>query len=170
MKKEIAVRLLRLAKQLMAADPKKAEWSPVRKDVDVGMRNKMMLQSLTSFAPALGKEMKKRMSVSLKKQGYDVRPNDLKREWSQYLGYIDESNNNNKYHYYAVYSFDTADGTLYLAGNCSGRIGIVERAYDLTLKYGGGPSTSERGAVSAAEKHLKPKLRKGYEKVRMTRG
>ena len=166
MKELIASKLIRLARRIQ-----EAEWKGVRKDVDVGMRNKMMLKSLTSFAPALSKEMKKRMSKALGKEGYDVRPNDLTREWSQYLAYTDVENNNNKYHYYAVYSFtDETGNEMYIAGNCSGRIGIVERAYDLTQKYLRGYPYSESQAVNAAMKHLKPKLRKGYEKIRMTRG
>jgi len=130
-----------------------------------------MHDSLTSFAPALSKELKKRIAKELNKQGYDVRPNDLTREWSQYLGYQDIENNNNKYHYYAVYAFDGPFGSpLYVAANCSGRIGIVERAYDLTKKYMRGPAESLARAVDAAEKHLRTKTSKGYEKLRMRRG
>lgn len=162
-KREIAARLMCLAKQLTA------EWTTVRKDINVSDRNRTVLKSLTSFAPALGKEMKKRMSKSLAKNGQGARPNDLKREWSQYLAYIDPINNNNKYHYYAVYSFEDETGAiLHVAGNCSGRIGIVERAYDLTDKYIGAYPFNVSQATRAAEKHLK--LRKGYEKIRMTRG
>ncbi len=153
------------------ASVKQAEWKPVRKDVDVGRRNQEMHQSLTSFAPALGKEMKKRMAKSLNQEGYEVRPNDLTRVWSQYLVYIDEARNNNKYHYYAVYQFTDNDGmTMYVAGNCSGRIGIVERAYDLTQKYLRSYPYRESSAIAAAEKHLKSKLGKGYERIKMTRG
>ena len=72
------------------------EWTTTRKDVDKGMRNKMMLKSLTSYAPALGKELKKRMVKARAKEGISVRPNELTRKWSQYLAYIDEVNNNNK--------------------------------------------------------------------------
>lgn len=165
-KKKIASRLLSLAKTLI-----EAEWKSVRKDVDISMRNKEMHQSLSTFAPALSKEMKKRMALSLGKEGYEVRPNDLTRVWSQYLAYIDIVNNNNKYHYYVVYSFvDPSGMTRYIAGNCSGRIGIVERAYDLTQKYLRQYPYRENSAIGAAEKHMSEKLRKGYEKVKMVRG
>jgi len=166
-KQKIAGSLLRMARHLMEA----REWTPVQKKVDVRMRNREMHDSLTSFAPALGKELKKRIANELNKQGFDVQPNNLNREWSQYLVYQDVDNNNNKYHYYAVYSFDGPNGeTLYTAANCSGRIGIVERAYDLTKKFMRGPAASLARAVDAAEKHLRTKTGKGYEKVKMTRG
>jgi len=164
-KEKFAKELLLIAKDLAA------EWAPVRKDVDVGKRNVELLKSLSTYAPGLGKELRARVSKLLAREGYEVSPRALTREWSQYLGYIAPETNNNKYHYYAVYSFDDPNGeTLYVAANCSGRIGIIERAYDLTEKYLGGPATSLARAISAAEKHLKTKTSKGYEKVKMTRG
>ena len=161
----VAQELLGLAKELTA------EWKPVRRDVDIRKRNQELKQSLTTYAPGLSKELKVKMAQSLQQQGFEVRPNDLTREWSQYLAYLAPETNNNKYHYYAVYSFFGPNGEeLFVAANCSGRIGIIERAYDLTKKYLRGPATSLASAISAAEKHLKPKIRKGYEKVKMTRG
>lgn len=166
-KTKIAQELVRLAGRIL----KEADWKSVRKDVDISMRNKEMHDSLSSFAPALSKEMKKRMSMSLNKAGFDVKPNDLNRVWSQYLAYVDIENNNNKYHYYVVYSFAGPDGlTRYIAGNCSGRIGIVERAYDLTMKFLKYYPTDDNRAINAAERHMSEKLRKGYEKVKMVRG
>jgi len=162
----IATELLRIAKSLTAAPH-----VPLRRDVDVNKRNTEALSSLTTYAPSLSKKLKNAMSDSLKKQGFDVDGNDLNRVWSQYLVYIDPANNNNKYHYYGVYSFDDDTGdTLYVAANCSGRIGMIERSFDLTLKNNRGPAGSEATAQSAAEKHMNPKIRKGYKKVKMTRG
>ena len=164
-KREIAARLLSLAKQLTA------EWTPARKDINVGDRIKTVNESLTSYAPRVAAEMKKRMAKSLQENGQDVRPNDLKRQWSQYLAYIDPNNNNNKYHYYGVYAFEDETGELrYLACNCSGRIGYIERAFDLTDKYLGTYPYSESEATRAAMKHMKPKVGKGYEKKKMKRG
>ena len=164
-KSTIAKELLGLAKKLTA------EWKPVRQDVDIRMRNKELKTSLTTYAPALSKELKAKMAKSLQQQGFDVDARDLTREWSQYLAFLAPETNNNKYHYYAVYSFGGPNGAdLYVAANCSGRIGIIERAYDLTKKYQRGPASSLALGVDAAEKHLKTKIRKGYVKVPMTRG
>jgi hypothetical protein len=60
--------------------------------------------------------------------------------------------------------------TLYIGANCSGRIGIIERAYDLTK---GRYTSSMNSAMSATQKHMNKKLRHPktpYSKVRMTRG
>lgn len=163
---EVARSLLRIASMVVKADR-----APVRKDVDVAQRNREVLQSLSTFAPGLGKEMRKRMALSLSHDGYDVRPEALSREWSKYLTYIDWEENSNKYHYYAVYSFAGPDGrTLYVGANCSGRIGIVERAYDLTKKFMRGPVDSLQAAVRAVEMHMRTKISKGYRPVPMVRG
>ena len=146
-------------------------WEPMRNDVNVSMRNKEMLDSVTSYAPAISQKMRKKVVGALSEMGYDVRPNELKREWSTYLTYIDYERNNNKYHYYVVYSFESPDGEeLFTGWNCSGRVGIIERAYDLTAKYLRGPATSLNRAIAACEKHLKTKERKGYERQKMIRG
>ena len=162
----IAGELVKMAKELVGI------WTPVRKDVDVTQRNVDLLRSLTTFAPGLGKEVRKRMAASLQDDGYDVRPDGLTREWSKYLTFLAPEDNHNKYHYYAVYSFTdpSAGGTLYVGANCSGRIGIVERAYDLTKKFMGGPARTLASAVSACEKHMREKLAKGYEVQKMVRG
>lgn len=148
-----------------------AKWEPVRRDVDVGMRNKEMLESLTTFAPNMSRILRDFIVKDLSEQDFDIRPNSLKREWSEYVVYQDQKNNNNKYHYYAVYSFTVDDGQqLFIALNCSGRIGIVERIYDLTLKFNAGPSESLNVAKNAAMKHLNSKLAKGYKEVKMRVG
>lgn len=146
-------------------------WEPMRKDIDVRMRNKEVHESLTSFAPSISKKMRVKVTAALKEMGYDVSPRDLDREWSTYLSYVDYEANNNKYHYYVVYSFETDSGeTLYTGWNCSGRIGIIERAYDMTKKFLGGPVPSLNRAIAACEKHLKTKERKGYQRAKMVRG
>jgi len=150
---------------------KEAAWEPVRKDVNVGLRNKEVHDSLTSYAPRISASMRKKASMELGRQGYDVNPRELNREWSQYLAYIDPEMNNNKYHYYVVYSFKTPTGEqLFTGWNCSGRIGIIERAYDLTEKFLGGPANSLTRAIAAVEKHLNTKKYKGYSVVKMIRG
>jgi hypothetical protein len=150
---------------------KDAAWEPVRKDVDVRMRNKEVNQSLTSYAPRISTAMRKKAAVGLEREGFDVNPRALSREWSVYLAYIAPEENANKYHYYVVYSFETPEGTpMYVGWNCSGRIGIIERAYDLTDKYIGGPTMRLNQAIAACEKHLNTKLRKGYERMKMIRG
>jgi hypothetical protein len=160
----IAQRLLELAKELTAA------WEPVRKDVDVGRRNVEMKKSLTSFAPKLSKILKERIADDLEARGYEVSARDLKREWSQYLTHHDVERNHNKYHYYAVYSFEGPNGEeLFVGANCSGRIGIVERAYNLSK----GAKTSQTAATADCEKHMRKKIshpRTPYTKVKMTRG
>jgi len=150
---------------------KKADWEPVRKDVNLGLRNKEVKKSLSSYAPRISTAMRKKAATDLSREGYDVDARSLKREWSQYLAYIDPDMNANKYHYYVVYSFNDAEGEpMYVGWNCSGRIGIIERAYDLTDKYAGGPTYRLNQAISACEKHLNTKKRKGYEPMKMTRG
>jgi len=154
------------------SDKKKdAAWEPVRKDVDIRMRNKEVNKSLSSYAPRISAAMRKKAAAMLMREGYDVDARSLKREWSQYLAYIDPDMNANKYHYYVVYSFNDADGEpMYVGWNCSGRIGIIERAYDLTDKYAGGPTYRLNQAIAACEKHLNTKKRKGYELMKMIRG
>jgi predicted DNA-binding WGR domain protein len=150
---------------------KDAAWEPVRKDVDIRMRNKEVVKSLSSFAPRISASMRKKATTDLLREGYDVAARSLKREWSQYLAFIDPDQNSNKYHYYVVYSFLDSDGEpMYVGWNCSGRIGIIERAYDLTDKYAGGPTYRLNQAIAACEKHLNTKKRKGYEPMKMTRG
>lgn len=160
----IATQLLAIAQELVA------DWSPVRRDVNVSERNSVALQSLTTFAPGLAKEVRQRLSSSLAGDGYNVRPNDLVREWSKYFTFVDPENNNNKYHYYGVFSFVQNGQPLYVAVNASGRIGIVERAYDLTKKFQHGPASTLARAISAAETHMRDKIRKGYQPAIMTRG
>jgi len=150
---------------------KKADWEPVRKDVNLGLRNKEVKKSLSSYAPRISTAMRKKAATDLSREGYDVDARSLKREWSQYLAYIDLDMNANKYHYYVVYSFNDAEGEpMYVGWNCSGRIGIIERAYDLTDKYAGGPTYRLNQAIAACEKHLNTKKRKGYEPMKMVRG
>jgi hypothetical protein len=47
---------------------------------------------------------------------------------------------------------------------------ILERAYDLTEKFQGGPANSLTQAVNAAEKHMRTKTGKGYQPAPMIRG
>ena len=151
---------------------KKADWEPIRRDVDIRMRNKEVKQSLTSYAPALSKKMRIKVVATLAEYGgVSARPRDLDRRWSSYLVIVDPRANANKYHYYVVYSVENDMGEeVYVGWNCSGRIGIIERAYDLTAKYFGGPVSSLTKAIAACEKHLRTKERKGYERIKMTRG
>jgi hypothetical protein len=122
---KVANELIRLAKFLIAEN-REAAWTPVRKDVNVSMRNKEAWMSLSSFAPNLSKEIRNFLSSALSKQGYEVGARIFKREWSKYLTFVDPETNKNKYHYYAVYSFqDPAGEILYSAVNGSGRIGIM---------------------------------------------
>jgi hypothetical protein len=130
-----------------------------------------------SFAPAMAKACRKKAMEELKSEkGWSVSPSQLKREWSAYYTMKDERNNNHKFHYYAVFSFDW-DGETYFVGlNCSGRIGRIERVYDLTLKNGRGmpayPAADEADAKRCIQPHLKQKTSKskGYELTKMTRG
>jgi hypothetical protein len=70
-----------------------------------------------------------------------------------------------------VYSFEDATGvTRFSAFNCSGRIGFVERVFDLTEKFFGSPATNLSAAIRAAERHMAAKLAKGYEPAPMVRG
>ena len=150
---------------------KARSWEPMRKDISLSTRNKDIHQSLSSFAPRISASMKKRASGALLEYGYDVSPRALKREWSTYLTQVNVEKNTNKYHYYVSYSFEDDTGEILFVGwNCSGRIGIIERAYDLTTKYGSGPTTSLRGAIWACENHLKIKERNGYDRIKMVRG
>ena len=162
----VAKELVALAKDLMGY------WKPMRKDVDIGMRNKEVKDSLTSYAPTVGKEMRKEAAMSLAKQGYQVDSTGelLKKEWSEYLTIVDPEVNANKYHYYVVFSFEAPEGTVYVAYNCSGRIGIIERSYDLTDKFLGGPAKNFNMAKNSAMKHMATKIRKGYEPQPMVRG
>ncbi len=167
----IARRLLEIARGIMAEGAEReAAWTPVRKDVNVGLRNEEAWKSLTTFAPGLSKEVRNRITASLQKDGYMIRESDLKLEWREYLTFVDPEDNHNKYHYYVVYSFPVTGQPMYVAVNASGRIGIVERAYDLTKKFQHGPASSLARAIAAAEVHMREKLRKGYEPAPMTRG
>jgi hypothetical protein len=164
----VAKELLAIAKSLMAD---LEGWAPVRRDVDVGLRNVEVKESLTSYAPRISALMRKEATNFLARQDFRVSPGDLNREWSEYLSLVDPERNANKYHYYVVYSFKDDMGVQrFIALNCSGRIGIVERAYDLTDKYMGGVQSSLNRAQDAAERHMSTKLSKGYQPVPMVRG
>ena len=162
----VAQELLRIAKELVA------DWTQLERGTSTSQRNTAVLDSLTSFAPKINLRVRQDAASLLARQDFRIRSlNDLKLEWSEYLVYIDPAMNNNKYHYYVVYSFTDATGvTRFSAFNCSGRIGFVERVYDLTDKFIGGPATSVNAARHAAEKHMATKLAKGYEPMPMVRG
>jgi len=166
-KKLVAAELLKIARELIALP-----WQPARRDVDVGLRNYEVKDSLTSYAPTINKIVRTEAAKLLARQDFRIQSlNDLKLEWSEYLALVDPMTNANKYHYYVIYSFtDATNVTRYSAFNCSGRIGIVERVYDLTEKFLGGPVTNMRQAQNAAERHMSTKLAKGYEPVSMVRG
>lgn len=163
----VAQELLKIAKDLIALP-----WTQLERDTGTGLRNKTMLESLTSFAPKINLRVRTDAAQLLEMQDFHIASlNDLEKEWSQYLTYFDPVRNNNKYHYYVVYSFEDATGvTRFSAFNCSGRIGFVERVYDLTEKHLGGPATSLNMAINAAERHMAAKLAKGYEPAPMVRG
>ena len=164
----IASELLEAARDLTAIGER------LTRNVDVGRRNVDVHPSNTSFAPAISAKLRKKAVEGLESHNreLDLNPSDLKRVWSAYYSYIDPRANNNKYHYYVVYSFEHLDSdTRYVGWNCSGRIGILERAYDLTLKYGRNfPAYSVNEAKAAIDKHLRVKTRKGYTLEKMTRG
>lgn len=163
----VARELLMIAKEL-AAMP----WTQLDRDTSTSQRNTTVIDSLTSFAPKINLRVRQDAADLLARQDFRIQSlNDLKREWSEYLSYTDPMNNNNKYHYYVVYSFVDATGvTRYSAFNCSGRIGFVERVYDLTQKVIGGPASNLSQAQRAAEVHMRAKLSKGYEPMPMIRG
>jgi hypothetical protein len=166
-RKVIAREILEVAKMLTA------DWTPVRQDVNVSMRNKEMHDSLTSYAPKISSEMRKAAAMSLAKQGFQVdsRGVVLTKEWSEYLAFVAPDINSNKYHYYSVFSFEPEPGSKrFVAYNCSGRIGIIEREYDLTLKFYRGAVDTLQKAMQAVNAHLRTKLAKGYEEVPMIRG
>ena len=163
----VAKELLAIARELIALP-----WTQLERGTSTSQRNTTVLDSLTSFAPKINLRVRQDAAGLLAQQDFRVQSlNDLKKEWSEYLVYTDPMQNNNKYHYYVVYSFPDATGvTRYAAFNCSGRIGFVERVYDLTEKFLGGPTTDLRRAQAAAERHLSTKLSKGYEPMPMVRG
>jgi len=160
----VAAELVKLAKMLSG------DWQPVRRDVDVGLRNVQVKDSLTSYAPRITAIVKNEAVKFLGAQEIRVRPADLIRVWSKYLAMVDAEINANKYHYYVVFSFESTSGTQFIALNCSGRIGIVERTYDLTDKFLGGPADNMDSAIGAAEKHMSTKVSKGYQLMPMVRG
>jgi hypothetical protein len=166
-RKAIAREILEVAKMLTA------DWTPVRQDVNISMRNKEMHDSLTSYAPKISSEMRKAAAMSLARQGFNVdsRGELLEKEWSEYLAFVAPDINSNKYHYYVVFSFEPEPGSMrFVAYNCSGRIGIIERAYDLTDKFYRGAVDTLQKAMQAVNAHLRTKLAKGYEEVPMIRG
>ena len=166
-RKMVAAELLRVAKIMLGY------WTPVRKDVDIGMRNKEMHDSLTSYAPKIALDIRKEAALALARQGFQVDSQGklLNKEWSEYLTLVDPDSNHNKYHYYAVFSFEPEPGsTRFVAMNCSGRIGIIERTYDLTMKTMHGAARTLQEAMRAVNMHLRTKLAKGYEEVPMVRG
>ena len=90
---------------------------------------------VTTYAPNLAKHCKKFVS-----NNYDVDFNDIKALEVKYLMFRDENKNSNKFHYYAIYELPE---DRYVAVNCSGRVGFIERTYDLTDKAFHRAATSE---------------------------
>jgi hypothetical protein len=145
--------------------------------VDPHRRTEDKVPDYASFAPVMSAKCRALAVEELKKEkGWSVNKSQLKREWSAYYTMKDERNNNHKFHYYAIFSFEWDDETYFVGMNCSGRIGRVERVYDLTLKNGRGypayPAASERDAKGCIEPHMKQKTSKskGYVLTKMTRG
>ena len=165
-KNMVAHELLMVAKELMAIP-----WTQLDPETSTSERRYSLLDSLTSFAPKMNIRVRHDAIELLSQQDFRiVSANDLKLEWSEYLVFKDPPDHN-KYHYYVVYSYNDATGVKrYSAFNCSGKVGYVERVYDLTEKYLGGPALTAARAQDAAEMHMKTKLRKGYEHMSMIRG
>lgn len=134
---------------------------PMRKN-DTEQRNKSWYDMVTTYAPNLAKNCKKFVS-----DNYDVDVTDIKAVEVKYLMLRDENKNSNKYHYYAIYELPE---DRYVAVNCSGRIGFVERTYDLTEKMFHGPASSQSQAERAMNAHMRSKLSKGYEFVKLRTG
>lgn len=158
----VARELVLVAKMLEATPP----WESITDNIDVRKRNIEIQKSLTAFAPKLMSMIRKKVASEL-----GVQSSALKREYSAYLTLIDLERNANKYHYYAIFGRKNEDGqVMYSSWNCSGRIGIVERAYNLTQKALRVTETPKwTDALRAVEAHRKPKERKGYEVTHFVR-
>jgi hypothetical protein len=164
MKRDIIAReLIRIARDLSAKP-----WEPILKRVDVSQRNVSLEESVTSFAPQLARKIKTQVANDL-----GVSPQELTLEASSYLTFVSQTRetNSNKYHYYAIFGYKEEGVTKYSSWNCSGRIGIIERAYNLTQKVTGTPETRDWNlAMRAMNKHKDAKLRKGYRETRFRTG
>lgn len=136
-------------------------YSPMRKN-DTDSRNTSWYDMVTTYAPNLSKNC--RNFVANK---YEVRPNEIKLQQTHYLMYRDEKNNNNKFHYYALYYLPQGN---YVCVNCSGRIGFIERTFDLTKKMFPNEMCDEYQALKAMNNHMRSKLNKGYNPIRLRSG
>lgn len=135
-----------------------------------GTRNESFIRSLTSFAPKMARYLRELAIEKASDRNRNISVSSLKKEWSKYLAYTNEmagQMGSNKFHYYVVYSYDFNGTKYYVALNCSGKIGYIERGYDLTEKFFGGHVTDLNSAIAAINKHLKTKLNKGYVQTNM---
>lgn len=145
----------KMAEQLVAA------YVPMRKN-DTDERNKSWYDMVTTYAPNLAKNCKNFVSSK-----YDVPVSQLKAVETHYLMFRDELKNSNKFHYYAIYELPEE---RYVSVNCSGRIGFIERTYDLTDKALKRAATSLAEAKKAMDSHRRTKYNKGYVDVKLRQG
>lgn len=122
-----------------------------------------------SYSPTYAAHIRDMARDAAKKAGYQISPSGMKQEWSEYLTYVYQGadRSNNKYHYYAIYSFPADGNKLYVGCNCNGGIGEIQRWTDLTDKFAGGPVETLNEAMSCVNKHLRTKLDKGYKPTKM---
>lgn len=144
-----------MAKRIVAA------YIPMRKN-DTDERNKSWYDMVTTYAPNLAKNCKSFVAGK-----YDVSTSQLKAVETHYLMYRDELKNSNKFHYYVIYEIP---GDKYVAVNCSGRIGFIERTYDLTDKAFRRPGNTLSEAQKAMDAHRRTKYNKGYVDVKLRTG
>lgn len=145
----------KMAQNLVAA------FTPMRKN-DTEERNKSWYDMVTTYAPNLAKNCKNFVSGK-----YDVSVSQLKAVETHYLMFRDELKNSNKFHYYAIYELPE---NRFVAVNCSGRIGFIERTYDLTDKAFHRAGTSLLEAQRAMDAHRRTKYNKGYVDVKLRQG
>lgn len=145
----------------MAQKLTREAYSPMRKK-DTDSRNTSWYDMVTTYAPNLSKNCKNFVANK-----YDVKASEIKIEQTHYLMYRDESNNNNKFHYYVLFSLPQGN---YVSVNCSGRIGFIERTFDLTKKMFPNEMCNEYQALKAMNNHMKSKLNKGYNPIRLRSG
>ena len=140
-------------------------YSPILKNKETETRNKSCNDMVTSYSPAMAKHLKEFI-----KNKYNAKTVEILKNETKLLMFRDENKNSNKYHYFTIIKFDKDGEDFYSAVNCSGRIGFIEREYDLTELVYKKPAKDLQSAKRVMDSYINKKEQKGYVEIRLRHG
>ena len=145
-----------------------SDFMPILKKKETERRNQSWNNMITSYAPFLAKHCREFISDE-----YDLKNEnklELVKNETKFLFFRDVEKNSNKYHYFVIFKFEKEGEDYFVAVNCSGRVGFIEREYDLTYITYKRPGKSLQEAKRVIDSYMNKKINKGYEEIRLRQG